>query len=186
MAPPNATSSGNNDNNSSLSRVKQEQQNEYKTFVGFVSENSSLLVVVGFTMVCIVLTFTMAHLFRASEKNREISRKNARLEKENERIRNEIAVEQFDEQQVQIVENGRSEIGSRLKKKYEVNWRSIVFKRLLGSGSFGDCYLGIFFDRKVAVKKMRLGMVDEAGFKAFVKEVEMLSMLEHKNLVAFL
>ena len=29
-------------------------------------------------------------------------------------------------------------------------------------------------------------MVDEAGFKAFAKEVHMLSMIQHKNIVAFL
>ena len=150
----NATGDDNGNNTNYLSQVKQDQANEYKTFVGFVSENSTLLAVVGFTFLCIALTFTMAHLFRATEKNRTILKKNTVLERENERIRGEIAVDQYDEEQVEIVERGRYDIQKLLKKKYEINWRNIVFKQLLGSGSFGDCYLGVFFDRKVAVKKV--------------------------------
>ena len=37
----------------------------------------------------------------------------------------------------------------------------------------------------VAVKKMRVGLVDEAGFGAFASEVSMLAAISHDNIVAF-
>ena len=184
----NNISYGFNDGNSSiaLTNIKEMHREEFQTFVSFVSQNSTLLVVIGFTTLCIILTFVSAHLLQASEKNREISKRNLWLEKENTRIRREIAVEQLTPNQIQLVKSGKVQFEAKLKKKYEINWRNILFERLLGSGSFGDCYLGSFFERQVAVKKMRSGMVDEAGFEAFVNEVELLIMVEHPNIVSFL
>ena len=37
--------------------------------------------------------------------------------------------------------------------------------------------------RPIAIKRMRSGLVDEKGFKAFRREVVMLSKVDHINIV---
>ena len=50
----------------------------------------------------------------------------------------------------------------------------------------GDRYKGTRFGRdNVAIKQMRVGMIDKSGFDAFTKEVLMLAQLHHPNVVTF-
>eukprot|EP00850_Spirogloea_muscicola_P001739 SM000006S19504 [mRNA] locus=s6:1172070:1179220:- [translate_table: standard] len=56
---------------------------------------------------------------------------------------------------------------------------------ILGQGGFGKVYCGVLEDRtEIAVKVLLRG--DNHGAKEFVAEVEMLSCLHHRNLVALL
>ena len=67
------------------------------------------------------------------------------------------------------------------------SYDDITFELLLGSGSFGDAYKGLWRgSTAVAVKKMRAGLIDEDGFGSFIREVEMLAKLNHKHVIGFI
>ena len=74
-----------------------------------------------------------------------------------------------------IVEANTSNLHEGLAEMYELNWRTLVFEGRLGSGSFGDCFKGRKGGRPVAIKRMRSGLVDKGTFKAFCREVNMVS-----------
>ena len=91
----------------------------------------------------------------------------------------------LNDMQVQLVQANASDIDKNVRPEFHLDWKKIKFVRLLGSGTFGDCYLGIMAARDVAIKKMRAGLIDKAGFESFCKEVVMLAKLDHENIVTF-
>ena len=56
----------------------------------------------------------------------------------------------------------------------------------LGSGTFGDCFLGTKGGRPIAIKRMRIAFANEKGVKAFWKEVVTLSRIDHVNIVTLI
>ncbi len=46
-----------------------------------------------------------------------------------------------------------------------------MYDKRLGSGSFGDCYKGYLGRPPAAIKKMRVGLIDEEGFGARAREL---------------
>ena len=110
-----------------------------------------------------------------SEVN-DAEKRNIELAAINMKIRKAFLTSQLSPAQAELVEESKDELPIELL----VNWRAIRFKRLLGSGSFGDCYEGVLQhpsgeELAVAVKKMRVGLVDKEGVKAFGKEVLILA-----------
>ena len=67
------------------------------------------------------------------------------------------------------------------------SYEDLVFQTLLGSGSFGDAYKGVWRgSTQVAIKKMRSGLIDDDGFASFVKEIKMLADLDHPHVIGFM
>ena len=44
-----------------------------------------------------------------------------------------------------------SDIDKNVRPEFKLDWRAIKFMRLLGSGTFGDCYMGLMGASEVAV-----------------------------------
>ena len=69
--------------------------------------------------------------------------------------------------------------------RFKLNWKVLKFQNRLGSGSFGDCFQGMSNGKPVAIKRMRAGLTDKEGFRAYCREVLTLSRLFHINIVEF-
>ena len=150
-------------------------------------------------------------LTRAEDAKKGLEKEVSDLEKQNEKIRKEVAVSGLNEMQVRLVEENASDIDRNVRPEFKLDWRTIKFMLLLGSGTFGDCYKGSIGTQEVAVsgvlaavcairrqhrtdtalyvcwqiKKMRAGLIDKDGFDSFSKEVVMLAQLDHENVVTF-
>lgn len=67
------------------------------------------------------------------------------------------------------------------------SYEDLVFQKLLGSGSFGDAYKGVWRgSTEVAIKRMRSGLIDDEGFASFVKEIKILAELDHPHVIGFM
>ena len=75
------------------------------------------------------------------------------LEATNERIKKQIAVSGLSDMQVRYVEEHASDIQRHVRPEFNLDWREITFKVLLGSGTFGDCYEGTIGKQAVAVSR---------------------------------
>ena len=141
----------------------------------------TVLVSLGFVFIT-GLSFTVA---RMSLMLNKANADTAKLLRRNQEILNELMNERLNKDQVEMVEANKSQIEDVVPASYELSYREIKFQARLGAGSFGDCYKGLKGSRPVAIKRMRVTLVDEAGFKAFSREVIMLSTVEHPNIVGF-
>ena len=110
--------------------------------------------------------------------------KNNVLALKNKEIQEELMLNNLNEDQRSMIEKNKEDLLESLMQ-HQLEWRGIKFQTHLGSGSFGDCYRGVFQGNAVAIKKMRATLVDEKGFKAFCQEINMLSVCVHENLVNF-
>ena len=131
-----------------------------------------------FVIVFISGVLIISQVFTALDESREEKRK---LKEQNEKIRKEIELNQLNAMQAKLVSaaaNNEKQAGMR----FLLDWHLLRFIKLLGSGSFGDCYLGEYTKPtrrltgksskpiKVAIKRMRTALVDEKGVKAFFRE----------------
>ena len=91
----------------------------------------------------------------------------------------------LNKKQAAMVKANASDIENNVPLHYKLDWRVLKFLERLGSGSFGDCYMGTTGGRTVAIKKMRAGLINTESFKAFGKEVVILARLDHPNIVTF-
>lgn len=76
---------------------------------------------------------------------------------------------------------------SRLWKDLRIATNNFSDKNILGRGGFGTVYKGELPDRtKIAVKRMKFGVVSEQGLTEFKSEIEVLTKVRHCHLVALL
>jgi len=68
-----------------------------------------------------------------------------------------------------------------LTKKWSIPLEELIPKNILGRGSFGEVRLAYWKDKKVAVKTLLHS--DMAALTAFVKEAQLVTRLEHPNIV---
>ena len=83
-----------------------------------------------------------------------------------------------------MIEANSGNLEANVPAFYRLSYRDLKFEARLGSGSFGDCFKARKGERPVAVKRMRVGLVDQAGLEAFTKEVTMLCSVDHINIVS--
>lgn len=100
----------------------------------------------------------------------------------NDKIRKELKTNGLSDEQRNLVEAKADEISSVVPTRFVIDFEDLTFETLLGSGAFGDAFKGLWrATTPVAIKRMRAGLVDEQGFKAFSQEVVMLASLHHTN-----
>lgn len=68
---------------------------------------------------------------------------------------------------------------------WAIKFEELQIEKLIGRGSFGDVYLGLFRGQKVAVKKLS-GIASESALKDFVDELILMSEMRHPNIVLFM
>ena len=83
-----------------------------------------------------------------------------------------------------MIKANASEVDSNVPAHLKLDWKLLKFRKRLGGGSFGDCFMGEKGGQLVAIKRMRVALTDKKGFEAFCKEVVTLSNLDHINIVA--
>eukprot|EP01119_Soliformovum_irregulare_P017614 TRINITY_DN525_c0_g1_i4.p1 TRINITY_DN525_c0_g1~~TRINITY_DN525_c0_g1_i4.p1 ORF type:complete len:435 (-),score=136.04 TRINITY_DN525_c0_g1_i4:61-1365(-) len=66
-------------------------------------------------------------------------------------------------------------------EEYEIDPKSITILKKLGSGNFGEVYLGTWDDHPVALKKL----ADESQVQEFFKEVSAIKSIQHPNIIRF-
>lgn len=76
-----------------------------------------------------------------------------------------------------------------LEKKI-IHFEDLVLKNQIGQGAFGTVYKALYHEREVAVKIMQFGELSNKelalnAFNEFQKEVSVMSMLDHPNIVKF-
>ena len=143
----------------------------------------SLIFVLGALFAILKLCFLLSESEHARAKVQEEAEE---LKIANAAIRKEIGCDRLDEDQEALVAKGKYKIEDHVDGKFKLHWRELKFEKSLGSGSFGDCFKGTLHNVDVAIKKMRLGLVDKEGFEAFSKEVVMLARIECEYITAFL
>ena len=121
-----------------------------------------------------------------------------------EKIKKELELNALTKDQMMLIKKVRTSLKKEdkdnasafglLDASFSIDWRQLKFISHIGSGSFGDTYKGEYFRSAkksgsngdtVAIKRIRSGLVDENLFKAFQREVLMLSTVNHKNIVEF-
>lgn len=112
-------------------------------------------------------------------------KENARLKEANLQIKEQLKITGLDEEQASMVRANAGNIEDKIPKHFQLDWKTLKFIKRLGSGSFGDCYQGTLLGRPVAIKRMRAGLTDNDGFKAYCRETVTMASLDHIN-VSFL
>ena len=168
-------------------------QNEFPSLFEILQSSSTTAIasIVVIALIVGLFQFYRARLAEAEvaevEKEKdEIEQQRLELIEQNTRIQKELELNALNEEQVEIVHAGRAGLELQVPEIYKIASKLITFESLLGSGSFGDCYKGYFRNVAVAVKQMRVGLVNKAGFEAFAKEVIVLSTIKHVNIVSFI
>ena len=73
-----------------------------------------------------------------------------------------------------------------LPREFEIPVRELNFKRRIGKGAFGDVLAATWQGTDVAVKVFNPGQVSEKSLEDFRREVGMLLVLRHPNVVLFM
>ncbi|KAF5442858.1 hypothetical protein F2P56_035474 [Juglans regia] len=85
---------------------------------------------------------------------------------------------------IHVVEAGSMVISIQVLKNVTNNFSE---KNILGRGGFGTVYRGELHDgTKIAVKRMESGAVGEKGLSEFMSEIQVLTKVRHRHLVALL
>eukprot|EP00002_Diphylleia_rotans_P013188 TRINITY_DN256_c1_g2_i1.p1 TRINITY_DN256_c1_g2~~TRINITY_DN256_c1_g2_i1.p1 ORF type:complete len:2532 (-),score=481.87 TRINITY_DN256_c1_g2_i1:2062-8733(-) len=78
-------------------------------------------------------------------------------------------------------------MSSREKQLFmHVDYKDLEFGRLLGTGSFGEVYIGKWRGSDVAIKKIIMKKVTPAAIKEFESEVTIMVELRHPNIVLYM
>ena len=151
------------------------------------SSTTIIVTVVVIFVIALVFGVARSQLFaaQAEREKDEIEVQRLELLEQNKSIQAELALNALNEEQAEIVHAGTAALEAVVPLRFQIPSKNITFEKLLGSGSFGDCYKGHFHNIKVAVKQMRVGLVNEDGFNAYAKEVAMLAAVDHENIVTF-
>lgn len=83
-----------------------------------------------------------------------------------------------------FVRNAKNAHGRPLRR--DVNFDELEIGNLLGEGSFGEVYKGLWKGTEVAVKVMTPGLVSREMQHSFVAEMRVMSALRHPNVVLFM
>eukprot|EP00002_Diphylleia_rotans_P030361 TRINITY_DN6232_c0_g1_i2.p1 TRINITY_DN6232_c0_g1~~TRINITY_DN6232_c0_g1_i2.p1 ORF type:complete len:1685 (+),score=327.23 TRINITY_DN6232_c0_g1_i2:77-5131(+) len=67
-----------------------------------------------------------------------------------------------------------------------ISYKDLSFGAHLGSGSFGDVYVGSWRGTEVAIKKLSVGKVTKDALAEFDREVSVMVELRHPNLVLYM
>merc|ERR1712078_660441 len=73
-----------------------------------------------------------------------------------------------------------------LPKEFEIPVQELTFNRRIGKGAFGDVLQATWQGTDVAVKVLNPGQVSEKSVEDFRREVGMLLVLRHPNVVLFM
>ena len=84
------------------------------------------------------------------------------LEENNVRIQEQLMLNQLNEEQIALIKANAMDIEANVPAHFELNYRVLKFEARLGSGSFGDCFKGRKGGQPVAIKRMRVGLIDES------------------------
>jgi serine/threonine protein kinase len=86
------------------------------------------------------------------------------------------------------VENPEAEtkLEGKDRKPWMVNWDEIKLEEVIGHGSFGEVWVGMFRGKKVAVKLLNKGAISKSHLKEFVHELNIMCSLRHPNTVLFM
>lgn len=127
------------------------------------------------------VAFQGSRVDTVEREKKELEESRQALLKKNAEIQRKLNLDVLNEEQEAIVHSGSAQLKAAISGRFHLSHKDITFECLLGSGSFGDCYKGRMGRDVVAVKKMRIGLVDEDGFKSFASEVLMLSTASHEK-----
>ena len=163
---------------------------EYVGLFDFLGDDGPTVILSVAVVIIIAAVFTVARILvaynrqetrnaEASVQMVELQKANVELQRNNSAIRKQMDLNLLNEKQKLIVESGALDLEEQVGLEYKILFEDIDFDEHIGTGSFGDCYraelrLGAG-SRTVAIKRMRVSMVDEAGFKAFKKEAYMMA-----------
>jgi serine/threonine protein kinase len=67
----------------------------------------------------------------------------------------------------------------------EIDKRDLKYIKSISEGAFGKVYLGTYMEKEVAIKKYK-EKNRKIDTENFLKEVEILSSLRHKNVVLYM
>eukprot|EP01119_Soliformovum_irregulare_P017619 TRINITY_DN525_c0_g2_i9.p1 TRINITY_DN525_c0_g2~~TRINITY_DN525_c0_g2_i9.p1 ORF type:complete len:442 (+),score=152.53 TRINITY_DN525_c0_g2_i9:268-1593(+) len=122
-------------------------------------------------------------LQEAREKGRILQEEESRQKAQLEQIRQLEA--DLQEARQRFERESREEQMRQQKRQdseeYEIDPKSITILKKLGSGNFGEVYLGTWDDHPVALKKL----ADESQVQEFFKEVRAIKSIQHPNIVRF-
>ena len=187
----NDTSAGGNTTTGAAARnALQQAKNEYSSiFDSLAGQTTTILVSVGVAvLIVVVFTFSRVYLayIQAGDARALAVAAAAREREENLRLKEELKAAQLDKEQLAMVKANAGDVEENVPPHFKLDWKVLKFLKRLGAGSFGDCYQGKKGERDVAIKRMRVALTDKKGFKAFCKEVVMLSSLDHINIVTLI
>lgn len=69
--------------------------------------------------------------------------------------------------------------------RFQIDFKTVRFIKLLGEGGFGKVFLGRFLGQEVAIKEFRLKEKEKMQMN-FLKEVSVLSELRHPNILLYM
>ena len=78
------------------------------------------------------------------------------------RIQEQLLLTQLNAEQIAMIEENAINIEANVPARLELDYRCLKFEARLGSGSFGDCFKGSKGGNPVAIKRMRVGLVNKS------------------------
>ena len=151
-----------NKTNSNLTKTASVEQAKIEfsgIFDALEGDSETVLVSVGVVILVPVVFVVVRSQLEVKEAIRvkdEAELQKLELLEQNKRIQDELALHELNEEQAEIVHAGAASLEAAVPAKFKIASNNITFEALLGSGSFGDCYKGHFYNVAVAVKQMRV------------------------------
>ena len=174
----------------------------------FIGQSPVLVTTIAFITATTAIVFLVTINMQSTRKQSDLERKLDRTEMSLRttqamaaKIKKELELNTLTKAQMQLIKNAQSSIKKEDPKaaktmrlvgsSWKIDWKKLKFIARIGSGSFGDAYKGRYCpapgekEDLVAIKRIRSGLVDANLFKAFQREVLMLSTVKHPSVVAF-
>ena len=175
---------------SNLTATVNKAAEEYQDPISSLGPNLIVIIAsIGAILMAILIVLLADSLLKLN-KERALKylaeKKKAEVLEKTAKIQEEMMLNSLDDEQVKIVRAHASDIEGQVHPRFKLDWRLLKFLKRIGSGSFGDCFMGFMGKRPVAIKKMRVGLIDEEAFTSFAQEVVMLSKLENEFIIEFL
>ena len=146
-------------NNTSVSML-QDAQSAYLGIFDALSTDTIFIVVSVVVLALVAGVFTVARLviavLRASDDAANAELRMVELRERNMKIQEELNLNQLNQKQLNMIRANKDQIEAHIPVmlQLELDYHELKFEERLGSGSFGDCYKGVFGERLVAVKRM--------------------------------